>query len=508
MKKALIIISLLNCSNLFANTQDELRRLHKCHAIFVSERITSTSPLWKEVEQGLKTGTEACMEILDWAKFDSNGKIAAESSGSYDMKKIKILKNFLFFYKAQFQVPSFGPGLNPDAVRTVDFTDANEPAYHFLYSLFKDDEPFSKIVTRPHGLRATRYTTKAQRHRSITTIAPTSNLFYDTGGRGEAVFGYAHFIQGELLTTKDENGANVYQPHPTVSNPAIPFFPTPVETGLLIGLKADTVHNFITELPLKNLPLNHPWNDANGHYGGGVLGTQAYMIANMTNRTESFMADGGTKLQRRYGENVLADFLCRANPPLRPMDVVSEVKSNSNIPFRKGISCMRCHSGMDPLSGVARHLVWATSHKGPRSGQLGFITKKTITNSERVLWAEIDRIPNYNVSEPIGRLFYRSYDGSLVKEDLEGISDLGQKISQKNDFYVCAAKRHYQLLTGIEVNLQDPGDIDSVKLTRGEEIYREKVIKLGLELKEHKSLRTLIKKIIESPTFIYTDKGV
>lgn len=484
-----------------AGQKDELLRLYKCHALFVSERITPAHPLWKAVSEGSKTGAEACLEILDLAALDSDGKIKKDQLGVYDKNGIKILKNFLFFYKSQFHVPSFASGISQTSSSSINFIDSNEPSYHFMFSLFKTNEPFSNILTRQYGIRASRYTKKTQRHRSIATTAPYSNLFYTQEGE-------AFFKQGHLVSARDENASLYFFAPVNSPNPAIDFFPLPIETGLLVGLSPETNHNYITELPLQNLPVGHPWNDALGHYGGGILGTQAYMLGNMTNLSLDFAPNGGTKMQRRFGENILSDFLCRDNPALRAIDVISEVRADSTIPFRKGISCMRCHTGMDPLSGVARNLVYAVSHNAPRFGQLGFLTKRSVSDPQKVLWASTGKIANYDKSEPLGRLMYRSYDGTLVREDVSGIHELGKAIAQKNDFYACAAKKHFQFLTGIEVNLQDPGDIDSKKLTDAEKMYRNQVIKLGLELKEHQSLKLLMKKIIESPTFIAPDKGV
>lgn len=496
MKTLMLILVLGFSQAAISNTKEELFRLQKCYGIFVSERIPSSHPLWIAVKQGTKSGTDACMDVLAKGKFLSEGKIAKDGAGKFDETGIKVLKNFLFFYKAQLKVSNFGASLNPDATRTVDIVDANEPTYHYLYSLFKENESFHKVLTRTHGLRASRYTLKPERYKTLRH--PTNGLFYDPDGE-------PHFMQGALVSRITEDGEQYYIPTPGAPNPGIPFFPTPIETGLLVGLAPETVQNFITELPLKNLPVGHPWTNINAHYGGGVLGTQAYMMGNMT---ANLVMDGGVKLQRKYGENVLADMLCKGNPPLRPQDVTSEVLKTSSIAFRKGVSCMRCHSGMDPLAGVTRNLASAFTHNSSRDGQVAMVTKREITSPSSVLWAETGKLTNYTVSEPLGRLYYRSYDGTLEKNELSGITELGNVIATKNDFYVCAAKRHFQFLTGIEVSLQDLGDPDATPLTDAEKMYRERVIKLGLDLKNHQSLSTLIRKIIESPTFISPDKGI
>src|SRR5690606_27285125 len=99
--------------------------------------------------------------------------------------------------------------------------------------------------------------------------------------------------------------------------------------------------------------------------------------------------------------------------------------------------------------------------------------------NRRLLWAETGgstALNFYRGVAPTGRLFYRGYDGSLIKEDIENIEHLGEAIIEKNDFYACAAKRHFKFLTGIDVNLDDSGDINFPSLSKSEKKYRDRVI--------------------------------
>jgi hypothetical protein len=93
-------------------------------------------------------------------------------------------------------------------------------------------------------------------------------------------------------------------------------------------------------------------------------------------------------------------------------------------------------------------------------------------------------------------------------KEVEGLQQLGESMATTNDLYVCAAKRYYRFLTGIDVNLADLGNINTPAISLGEKFQRERVIKMGLDLKSHQSLRSLIKNIIKTEAFIYPDRGV
>jgi hypothetical protein len=101
----------------------------------------------------------------------------------------------------------------------------------------------------------------------------------------------------------------------------------------------------------------------------------------------------------------------------------------------------------------------------------------------------------------------RSYDGTLINLDVTSLADLGTKLADTNDLYVCAAKHYYQFLTGIDANLSDPGNPSTAAFTPGETFHRNNVINLGLSLKSDQSLRELFRRIFESSAFLYPDRG-
>lgn len=282
------------------------------------------------------------------------------------------------------------------------------------------------------------------------------------------------------------------------------FNPILVETGVLYGITRDDRKNIYTkERAVRGNGFNSL--DVNQHLGAGAIGTQAYLLANLG---KDAFSNGGTGLYRRWGKHVMEDLLCRSLPALRTTDVVDEVDFSSNIAFRTGSSCMACHSAMDPLAGVARNIRTGWTHN---TAQVTTRIKYVGSRNPTMAYADFptkSNEANFFQRPPAGRLFYRSYDGSLVKEEMEGFEELGHSLANSNDLYVCAAKRYYQMLTGIDVSLADIGDMNTPEFSKGELIQREKIIQMGLELKSHQSVRELIKKIISSKTFIQPDKGV
>ena len=472
-----------------ADTSSELKRLQKCYALFVRERIAVTDPLWVQVRDGKKTGTAACMEIFDRAKLGTNGEIKKLSNGSYDYEGMRVLNTFLRFHMSQLAIPDFEPVIgNNNQKYTKDVTDANSVAYHFLYSLFGNKAKYSDVFTKDHSFRAVRYSTKSERKRSVFGVA------------------MPQFTQGIYKSVVDEKGVTVTVPNPDrggVSN----FNPLLVETGILVGLVPDTADNSVSTAHDTYINSGYGFSSLNvtQHLGGGVLGTQAYLLANLG---KDGFANGGTNLQRRWGKNVLSDFLCRELPALRSKDVIPEVDPESNIAYRTGISCMGCHSAMDPLAGVVRNMRanW-TSNTGQAGQRVKFIGER-IPDLAAAPFPSKQADGSFHRRPAEGRLYYRSYDGSLVLKEMQGVAELGEEMAKTNDLYVCAAKRYYHFLTGINVSLADIGDINTPAMSVGEQLQREKVIELGLKLKEHQSLRTLIQSIIESRTFIYPDQGV
>ena len=79
---------------------------------------------------------------------------------------------------------------------------------------------------------------------------------------------------------------------------------------------------------------------------------------------------------------------------------------------------------------------------------------------------------------------------------------MGNYMASVDDLYICAAKRYFQFLTGINVPMFDEGDFSAPNLSEKSTNYRRMVIQMGLDLKQNQNLEILINKIISSEAYI------
>jgi hypothetical protein len=458
LKAFLGLAAFISLGALAGPVDDEVRRLQKCYGIFVGERILKSDPLFVSVSSGLMNGTDACMNLLDRAKLGQDGKIQTDSSGVPDQVGHKILLNLVEYQRNEMQNPDYFATSGAARVREIDVFDTNEPALHFVYALVKPGEPYSGVVTRSQGIRALRYSARGGPRKASLTLNRNVNA------------GNFVFFQG-----------------PTGGS--IPWNPTLIETGQLMGMIPETVQNVVSLLE-SGIAIFQGRN-ANAHFGGGFIGSQAYFHASNNNRL--------------WATNVLSDAMCKDIPVLRSIDVVNSVIPESTFPWRQGISCMQCHDTMDPLSGAVRaRFIIRTS---PQEEVRFFVSRAVDKPSAPY--------PSLTADNDFGRrpadfnLKFRSHDGTLVNLQGTGLPALGALIAEQEDFYACAAKRYFKLLTGIEVDLRDDSDpLNPLGLTPSETKFRNRVLELGKRLKQEQDLKSLVRQIIGSPTFIYPDRGV
>lgn len=459
-----------------ADLKIEIKRLERCSSLWLKQKIAPSDPLWVAVSLGGVSGTDACMQILDAARLDSSGRIAREGA-AYSERGARVLSSFLEFYRGEFVIPEYIKTIDGSIDSTYEVIDANAPAYHFLYSLFSPQEPYSTVVTRSSTIVATRYTQRTTRRtRKILNFFQNINLLMgDDTTDGQA----------STLTS---------------------WTPDLVQTGILVGLQATTPNTTVPTMPRKDNFNAFNGVNVNTHFGGGILGDQATLLAN---NNKLGPADGGLESYRLWSKNILSDLMCRDLPALRSSDVVTEVNMTSTLPYRQGLSCMGCHSTMDTMAGVLRNLKRVTTAHTQQAGYIsvGFFTRTAPTLPSGP-YPILKGDPDFHKRPAEGMLWYRSYDGSLVKQSVTGLAELGQRMSESQDLYVCAASRTYRFLTGIQSSLADLTDpLNAPNLTPQQLLVRNRVIQLGLKLKSHQSVRTMIQEIVASPEFVEPEGG-
>ena len=494
----------------------ELKRLNKCAGMFIKQRLLITDPLWVKVNIGAMSGTDACMALYDAAQFDGNGKIQKNNDGTYSERGIRVLSSFLEFQRSQFVINEFSSANSLQIGYTPDLIDLNEPAYHYLYSFFKPNEKFSEVVTRNHSIDAQRFTNKSTIRR--VPVMGTSNSYNRLADitQGDSSKTDTNFIANTDKFFQANSNYNKAE-HLFVFSPETPPLMSirwpihSVDTGLLIGLSSEPRINKLDYPPRSN--PDAVGVNVNQHFGAGVIGTQAYLLGN-TDKTGP--VDGGLNSQRLWSKSVISDLLCRSLPSLRSSDALSLklVEMSSALPYRQGVSCMQCHGSMDPMAATLRNLKTGVSSNLDVNTAYSRVTffyqlPQSQLNQPAAPYPVMGPDPQFSRRPPQGELRFRSYDGSLIDQPVQDLNDLGQKIAETNDLYVCEASKLYQWLTGILVDLSDLQDpLNAPELTTSQQKIRSSVIEMGLQLKSHQSLRTIVKQIIASPAFADADHGV
>ncbi len=478
--KFIPVFYLLALVNAFAqdNSQQPLSELalfNRCYAHLTQKALPLKHALKNQIKSGSMTALNACMQVLDSAKLiesgGSEGKLISDTNESRD-----VLLSLNDFHRTWFT--------NDHIVKAIgyleDFNgqpyvhDEAEAGLHVTRALLTNGAKFSEIVTGNSAMEALR-------------------------------------TNGPSLSDQNaplEKKLTAWSSYATTAV-KVPLNPPLVQTGELVGIRKlslnPTRQNFVaiarngTEVGGKQ--FNSPGSiRVNQAFGGGIIGTQSYLLLNLGRPNEK-ASDGGLVMNRRWSKTVMSDFLCRDLPAVRLSDATPLVQASitdQTPPFRKAGTCMSCHSTMDPLAGVIRNLSYTAVYYPLLLGTVHIRAWPTIQPAES---GPVDLDSNYFQRPTRGALFYRSYDGSLKNDAVNSLSELGQVIASSNDLYVCTAAKYFRHFTGVKVNLQDEGDPSNSRLPASDKAYRDLVVNLGLELKKTQSLRTLIQSILSSSVY-------
>ncbi len=491
-----------------ARITKSLRQLNRCHALFVKTRISDHDPLWVQVRSGRKSGTEACMELLAEARITASGTIAVQTDSDEPTRGSRILSSFLEFRNATFSARDFNSILGTDTNENVH--DLHSPAYHFLYSEFKEGERYDGAITRSFDLRAKRF--------SRFPSAP--------GSTRQKVSDLSKPVWIAKTNSNNPNPRTFLGNHPgedvlwngvlnaSKTTQDLLWSPIWVELGILNGLAPSTVLNRVQVINsvMRNgayTSMHYYDENASAHFGAGFIGTQAYLLKNIEQRLDELenRGNGGSRLPRDFMKNLISDVLCRPIPVLRSGDAIRSgaVKSDSRLPWVKADSCMGCHYTLDPAMGAFRNFVHVRSTEGNKTKayQLYFMAKKQLVTESPGPLPLFEDDEKFSDRPPDFKLKFRSYDGTLVDLSGTGLPEFGQKISETKDFYACGAKRYYEWLTGIQVDLSDLQDpLNPVVLSLPQKRARDQVISLGEKLKDTQSAFQVIREILDSDAFL------
>ncbi len=542
----------------------EVEKFNRCYNRFVNMPLQTTgntlgAKLYTQVASGNKNGTTACLELLDSAQLNASGGLKAPDSQEARL----IIQNFHNFHNSFFKANAlnFSSAYNN---MTILVRDLDEPSLYYTQALF-GGKNLSNAVTSNETLKSIRTSSTTKTNyasRNIQSLHFSSYATYNASNKDLPLLQvreydttaqnskdtYVRNIMTELfrdqlaaataendttkinsIKTSINNGINRYK----VGKSYILDDSHIVGQGELIGIAKRSP--LIVPIPPINssggVALNTDGfisHDLFSHAGGGILGSQMYMMKNSNLGANVPTGGAGTDpfstVPRRFTSRIYEDLLCHVLPTLSAADAAPEVDLASSHGFKQASSCMRCHSSFDPLAGVYRNTVISISgaaynNNDIENGPAKSYGSPILTLAKLVPKAAVPATAPYAFQGTSGRLFYRDHTGALVKRSLSSIAELGQAIADSDDFYRCVAKRYYHFMTGVDVNLYAADtDLDDTGKKHKNLVFQMGRILKGTTYANNtekttyanykQSLRLLVKFILDSESFSRRDLGL
>ena len=507
IKSILITFLLLTASTWAQPFQDvEARKFVRCFGQFVGDVPSQDDPIMKAIKAKEMTGTQGCMLLLEFAELQENGEII-KVGDNYHPIGMKVIKRFDDFHRTWFGAFRYSDIESP-ATSSDIFNEYGQGALYLTRALFDRGRDYKTIVTDDVHPKAIRYSAfpehKGAPHPRYVPV-PMQNawkniyiLLMGNHYAGET----RDSVQPNTEYERNELGRLVG----IVDKPSqITSDPLHAQSGIHTGI-GQVVENV----------------DLHAHNGGGIIGSQSYIALNSGHEPYTKM-NGGLHMPRRWVINFFNDILCRQLPAIRALDAVKNVYKNkedpddkSELAFRNGLSCMQCHSTMEGSARTLRNMHQFRSTNVYNSG-LGhspnLILHKVVheefadkfDDNRFYIQDKYQGAPNvhyYTHSPPEGNLYFRSFTGDLIDQNVDGLTGLGDALSQTPDLYACAVKRYVSFLTGIQVPLRDYGNLSHPQLTEAEETYVAFLKELTKDLQQHQDPFKTIEAIIESPYYL------
>jgi hypothetical protein len=459
---------------------------HRCYGQMVRKRAPDSHPLLISVKNGTMTADQACLTLLDKARFTaSNNTLRLANTNDEESKSI--LRTFHTFHQTWWQEDAKLPD---NIYATIDHQMADGGHINFLtYAAFAPNVRYDSILKENRALRA-------RRNRGNWQVPISNDNFIPS----------YEIEQGELI------GFDIY----------------PEGNGSWWDMQG------VEQTTVKGTDSGSQPFISKRAYGGGLIGLQSFIWHFSGYPFMRDRSNGAVRVPRRWSKTIYQSLLCRDIPLLRKTDVTSQVADYLNrypnpvdhVPFRPDSTCMSCHSAIDPMAGFLRNISFIRTDiprtapaEAERQAHIRMLGGLATSDTEKLGFHMIQPDTSFSSRPPNGQIFYRSYDGTLINEKIsatspeDALTKLGQSLSTKDDFYICAASQYFNFLTGIKVNLLDYMDPrNGGTISEGDLYYRNLVKGYALGttgkpgLKEHQSIRTLIRDIISSP--LYHNEGM
>jgi hypothetical protein len=463
----------------------------RCYIRMVRAVPPVNDPNLAKVEAGSLAPDKACLGLFDLAAFNSSGVMVKRT----DVTAKRILKTFHDLHQSWLSVKTNADNRSANYI----IRDGEEGALYFTRAAFLPNTAFSTVVTLNSGLAGVRdqVSYPHEEKNFLTQRMVTYNPAFPYAGETDFILSY----NGADWDAKNQKLINVGVRALRVGDAGL------AETGSLVGVKAAPS----LKLPFFRLPFTLPkdltsemavallasYNNfqVNAHFGGGILGSQNFILNNV-NTNLNALPNGYAIINRRLTSKIFEDLMCHQMPSLDDADITAEIKPTSTFTFQQTSSCMRCHSSMDGAAFVYRNIFTYVSSANANVGtqEIG------VNASGAAALPYKSSNATFALQPPTGTLHYRELvTRKVVKTSLSSIANLGSQLASGNDIYTCAAKRYYAFFTGIDVGLK------STAVSSEDKYHQDIVVALGKKLKSTQSVRSMLLDLFASKPFQSSD---
>lgn len=461
----------------FPKSLNNVELFVRCYGQITNSFPSRSMQVFRDIQDGKKDALTECFKILDDTKIVTGNSGSEGNLTPVNETTLKVLKQFHRLHYSWFETKVFKE-INDTYVRSAsNIYDYSNPALYLTRALFDSNFVYSSILKG-------KSTYKAVRSNGRRKNALIRNVNVTHSAEEDVLQGVEYADTGDLLGIKISSSDLIYD--------------------TLVYDKDPRNNDDATRVPGGSVQINT-------HWGGGVIGSQVYMLQNVDGMGLGYKPDGGVRSNRKWSRAVLNDFLCRELPAIRDQDATAYVNQDSSLTYRKTKGCVKCHATMDPMASLNRNLRYTVKGRFfDPNGSYAFLTKVNIDRETK------DYFPIHPDSEfyrrpAKGHFLYRTIQGNKVYKEISGLDELSNEIIKLDDYYICAAKKYFKYFTGIDADIsdiQDPSNVKFLRLSEKEKSYREQVINLGKKFKTHQNPKELIKDILRTSQYKKSHYGL